>query len=217
MEEFAIDLVKNHIELCNLSLIKTNGITHLMNACENSMESLAIEILKYHNSDTYPNISINLNYINRYGDTAMDIAIKNNLQNVVEIISAFSDQKMNNLERELENTKKYAAAVKIQLSVKKLAVEAKERHINSQNARLKLRARLLERKESTITLKENEFKNNLDSSVCIICYGFEYNMYISLGCCHLLKVCDNCYPRFSELDLCPTCRVPLDLKKCYNT
>lgn len=217
VEEFAIDLVENHIELCDISIIQKNGITHLMNACENSMENLAIEILKYHNNDTYPNISINLDYINRYGDTAMDIAIKNKLQNVVDIISEFSDQKMNNLERELENTKKYAAAVKIQLSIKKLAMETKEKRIDSQNARLMLRTRLLERKESTITLKENEFKNNLSNSVCIICYGFEYNMYISLGCCHLLKVCDNCYPRFSELDSCPTCRVPLDLKKCYNT
>jgi hypothetical protein len=33
----------------------------------------------------------------------------------------------------------------------------------------------------------------------------------------LAKVCTNCYPQYSELELCPTCRAPSKLKKCYST
>ena len=187
MEELSIYLVKNHISICNISKIYSST-TALISACENNMESLAIEILKYHDNNEHSNISINLDYINKYGETAMDIAIENELDEVREIISNFSDQKMNNLERQLEKNK--------------FSLVQKEIELNHKN-------------EELVQL-QNKHKDAIENA-CFICENPECNIYISINCFHITRLCNDCHNNYINLGNCSVCREVLNLKKCYDT
>lgn len=189
MEQFAIILVQSYPELCYLPLIKNNGDTHLISACKKCMENFAIELLKYNDQSSD---SVNINYVNKDGFTAFDIAIQNNLESVKLTIQSLVDNTMISLKNELNNAKHSEISMKHQLCKIKEKLAHKEIELENQ-------------------------QNINESNVCFTCGGSEYEPYISINCFHITNLCETCCNKYVEFDNCAICRTPLNLKKCYNS
>ena len=76
----------------------------------------------------------------------------------------------------------------------------------------------LSNNESSNDSGECYSENDSDNfNECIICCDNTEDMYVSIKCGHITRLCNGCYIEYKKLNTCSVCRKSLTLIKCYDT
>ena len=76
---------------------------------------------------------------------------------------------------------------------------------------------LLKLSNDILSDNSGECYSENDSNECIICCDNTDDMYVSVKCGHITRLCNGCYIEYKKLNTCSVCRKALTLIKCYTT